>query len=308
MQDTQPPVPEPTTPTTPPTPPIPPTDAQGSQPPVAPVAPQAPAPYPGQVMPPPQAPNTAPTGPKPSEPGSGLALAALVTGIFAIFSSLTFVLNVVLGVAAIVVAILSFIKKAAGKNRIISIIAIVLGVIAIIIGTFTIFRDGRAIMKSFNGGNTVQGTDITFSDQDQGFIDAKKDFTSKETASIGVFSVKVNSLKTGYDSPTANQYSKSQYDYVLLNITMKNNAKDRKQLSDYAFRLEGDGFDPMMSDNGGPEPVFGDTVVDPGQERTGNIVFKVPKGYTGSLKLTYIYKVYAESSSRSKELKYTIAL
>lgn len=252
----------------------------------------------------PQTPNPVPMAPKPSEPGSGLVIASLASGIAAILFSLTLALNVIAGLAAIVLAIISLIKKVSGRNKIFALVGLVLGIIGVTIGTFTLIRDVPTLL---NGSKTIQSADLSFSGKDQGYLDGKKDFAKGETANFGPYTVKVNSFKDNYDYPDASARSKSIYNYIVINITMKNNSDQRKQLSDYGFRLEGEGLDPLRNEAVPPTPKFGDTVVGPGQERTGNIVYKVPKDYTSPLKLTYEYTIYTQSS-RSKVLKYSIAL
>lgn len=248
-------------------------------------------------------PPTPPVTPSPA--GSGLAIASLAVGIFALLSCWLLLWGVVAGIAALVLGILSLKKKPEGKTKKFAVAGIVNGGVATLFGiVITILLMVGFTLSTQGLGHSTSTNSMGFDASDQAMLDAQKDFPRGSTANFGIYEVKVNSIQRNYTLSDPSKM-KDGYEYIVVNMTMKNIDKQSEFSGAYLFSVD-DGTQKYGGNNNAPEPAIANGELQPGQSITGNIVFAIPEN-TQSLKLSFDHDIYA-SSGRSKTLTYTLAL
>lgn len=241
--------------------------------------------------------SAAPTSHGGTAPPNGLAIAALVTGILAVLFGLT-PLGFLLGIAAIVLGVLSF---KTNTNRTFPLIGIITGAVGTLV---SIIFTTLILVGLIAGGIELsrQGVDAfeEAARERQELIEAKKDFSKGETAIFGRFQLSAGEVRRNYVPESEFQRASEGKEYVVVPITAKNISDDSEYLSPYDFELisAGIGYSPSPLD---VAPAFDSGNLQEGATITGNIVFEVPAD-ARNLKLQYSTYVSGE------ELVYTLGL
>lgn len=240
-------------------------------------------------------PQTTPTpqNTQTAQPTNGLAVAALVTGIFG------------MGIIPIVLGILGL-KKPGGRGM--SIAGIVLGVISLIATAFFVLLMIIGLGAANREANKVKSTVDTYQNEQQEKINAQKDFSKGETARFGDLEIQASIKNNNY--VPANEYSRatSGKRYVVIDVNIKNVGEDTETASSYSFKL---------SDNKGvlsttafvtaPGKALGSVSLTAGGSTSGELVFEVDKDASG-LKLAMEDYAYNYQTYKSENITYTLAL
>lgn len=261
---------------------------------------------------PPPTPNYEPTtapatpaAPTPNQQQNGLAIAAMVVGIISILLGWVPFLGLAIGVAAIIMGVISLKHK---YNKGMSITGIVTGAIStlwnlvisaiLIIGFISVGIVGGEFVKEVNDSIS------SYDQKQQAKIDAKKDFEKGATAIFGDFEVKVNSVKRNYVPDY--EYSKADdgNELIVVNITVKNIADSSEYFSSYSLNLDDNG-NTNTSSYADVDNSFDGTNIAAGKSATGNVVFEIKKD-SNNLKLQYEDTAY--TSDGSEDLIYTLAI
>ncbi|MFZ1301919.1 MAG: DUF4190 domain-containing protein [Candidatus Microsaccharimonas sp.] len=232
---------------------------------------------------------------------NGLAIASMVVGIVAFISGWIPFWGLLAGIAAVVLGILALKKPTAKGLSITGIVTGGLGALTSLLFS-VIFIVALASSAALVGKAQEQSDKQSSQSQQQ--IDAKKDFAKGETATFGIWEVKVNSVTAGY-VPTSSYYkAEDGNEYVVVNVTITNTGDDSDYISPYSFSINEDGLATETAFLS-VDPELKSGSLDPGESTTGNLVFEVTKGATG-LKLQYDATVY--TNYETKNLTYTLAI
>lgn len=241
---------------------------------------------------------------------NGLAIAALVTGIVAVLSGFIPFWGFLVGIAAVVLGVLSL-RRAGGKGM--AIAGIVTGSVGaltslifsalLVIGLTTAGFNGEAIRQvAQEANNSVEKNNADTKAQ----IDAKKDFLKGETAKFGTFEVKINSVQRDYVPTDSYPRADGGNEFVLVNISVKNTGSESEYISNYDLSMNDNGVSDTASYYD-VNPSFDGGDLSPGATTTGNLMYEVTKG-SDKLKLQYETTVYESGQSNVKNLTYTLAL
>lgn len=258
-------------------------------------------------------PSTTPSVPQPPSPTptpgtsgqhapSGLAIAAMVTGISAIITGWIPFLGLLAGVAAIILAVMALKHS---QNKGMSITGLVTGIvgtiwgfiIAVLIVIGLIFAGGTAAVIS----EAVDTQNKTVQAQ----IDAKKDFEKGDIAKFDQFEVKAISVQRNYVPENEFQRASEGKELVVVNVEVKNTG-DAATFSSYSLELNVNGVatSPNFLE---VAPVFTGGTISKDATAKGNIVFEIEKDAT-DLKLQYEVMVYDLKSGTTQNLVYTLKI
>jgi hypothetical protein len=217
-----------------------------------------------------------------TKPASVLAVIALILGIISFFITL-------LALPALIVSILAMKQTSGGKQsgRGMAIAGLVLSIIdiliALLIGVIFLFSfiAGRNAAKTINTDYTP-ATSTSLSS-------TKTTLTGTVKAPLVAdhYTLTVNSIEHGFKG-TRDYYSPSAgNEFILVNITVKNNDAYSQYVSSYDFAVrDASGVDHDNKFMLDVPNDFSYKTLDKGAERTGNIVFEVP---LNSTKQTLVY-------------------
>lgn len=243
-------------------------------------------------------------------PASGLAIASLVTGIFAFIFGWVPFLGFAAGATAIILGIIALKKHAANKGLPIAgiitgalgaIWSIILSII-FIVSIVALGVGGAAASTALGAANKAYGQ---YTAANQVLINEKKDFNKGDTATFGNFQVKVNSVTRNYNPNDSYNTPDPGSEFIAVNITAKNIASDSESINTYDLKINEAGnanAATFVTD----APAFEGGDLDAGASATGNIVYQVTAGST-DLKLQYSLIVY-DVNSGVKTLTYTLGL
>lgn len=228
-----------------------------------------------------------------------LAIAALIVGIVAVISGWIPFWGLVAGAAAIVLGIMGL-KKSTSKGM--SIAGIITGAVgalwSLIVTVIFIIAIGIFGASAAVVGDAIQEQH----NQQQQLVDAKKEFSKGETADFGKFEVKVNNVTRDYQAKDGYSTPRDGYEYILVNMTVKNTDSSYNYVSGLTFDVEAGGLAASTSyidvEN---ELVSGDLAS--GASLTGNVAYEVPKG-ASNLKLIYKDVIFHEG--QLKDLVYKL--
>lgn len=256
---------------------------------------------------PPIMPPTPTTDPYRSQSTNGLAIAAMVVGIFAFILGWVPFIGLLLGATAVVLAIVGL-KKTAGKGM--SIAGLVTGGLAVLwnLVVIVLLVSSLAI---FGGIASQIGLNInSYTAEQQAKLDAKKDFAKGETAVFDKFEVKANLTQRNYkpnmpedlSSPTAD----NSKELVIVNVNIKNISQATASLTASDLKLNVNGVLASWSDFT-VDPVFTGGSLSKGASYTGNLVYEIDKGAT-NLKLQYDEPFYITTNPKINSLTYTLKI
>ncbi|HRQ86896.1 MAG TPA: DUF4352 domain-containing protein, partial [Candidatus Saccharibacteria bacterium] len=134
---------------------------------------------------------------------------------------------------------------------------------------------------------------------------AKKDFNKGETAVFDSFEVKVNNVTRNYEPQDSFTQARSGYEFILVNVTVKNLTDGYEYFSDMSLNIDAGGVA-----NGGTynsdEGAFPSGNIASGQSVSGNIMYEVPVGET-NLKLVHEAYVF-DIQEGLKAVTYSLAI
>lgn len=251
----------------------------------------------------PVAPNTAPAATGGGTPG--IAVAALILGILALLTGWIYV-GGLLGIAAIVLGIISL-KKPGGKGMglagiilgVLGLLGAILMVILTIIGVGLFGKAANDISKNINEYQEEQRVEYEQAT-------AKRDFAKGETARFGDLEVKIDKVTRNFVPENEFQRAEAGKELVVLDLTVKNVGEDSNYVSSFSFKLEEAGKLLSGKISGTPGQVLDSASLTPGGSMSGQVMFEVTAG-AQDLKLALEDHVYNPSSFRSEEIKYTLA-
>ena len=245
-----------------------------------------------------------------SQHSSGMAIAALVTGIAAIVTGWVPFLGLALGTTAVVLGAICLKRKG---NKGMSIAGIVTGGLgalwSLAMTVFLIFA--FAGLTILGGGltevaNKVQSNISDYNSTQQSLIDAKKDFEKGSTATFENFEVKVNSVQRNYVPESEYEKASDGNELIVVNVSVTNISEDSAYFTDYNLSLNDNGV-ANNSSYTTVDSAFDGGNISSNATVTGNIVYEVTEGATG-LKLQYETSVYDSEDQDLKTLTYTLAI
>lgn len=137
-------------------------------------------------------------------------------------------------------------------------------------------------------------------------VDETKNFEKNKTATFGYFEVQINKVTTNYKPEDGLSPQNPGYEFLVLNITVKNADKIGHLLSDIDLAVLS-GEEVINSTYVVfVEPVIKTGSVEPGASVTGNLVYEVPPN-SKDLKLYYNTRIYNNEQEKLKKIEYTLA-
>jgi uncharacterized membrane protein len=265
------------------------------------------------VIPPTPQLSTPPIGPQRPH---GIAIAAIISGIFAFFCGWIPFFGLIIGVVAIILGITSLKRHYPTPMGVGAIVGGGIGFLTSIVTT------GLLILSLTIGLGFIQGAPTdSISDQlraeneayIQTVLNEKKDFAKGETLRFNRgWDVKVNSVTRNYpvrDDGTRFTDNTGK-EFVVLNVTVTNVSVAEKDLPFFpsnAFTVF-DGStqtETVFSFPVTPDPQFVGNAFVIGESKTGNVGFNIPAG-TGELKLVLDFPLTLEDGK--KNLRYTLEI
>lgn len=242
---------------------------------------------------------TAVAQPVTPQPVNGLAVASLITGIVAFISGWIPFWGLLVGIAAVVLGILGL-KKIHGKG--LAIAGISTGALGALAGLLaTVFFIIAVVSSATFFDDTYNDERQTQTQEDRQLFDAKKNFSKGETALLGVYEVKANSVQRNYVPETGTRRPAAAKEFILVNLTIKNTDTKDAWVTMSTFDLN-DGTD---STNGLSVPVPSSSRISkkltPGASVTGYVVYEVEKDAT-DLKLEYEKRATSNSETYQRLL------
>jgi len=252
-------------------------------------------------------PQSAPTTSNAQPQSNGLAIAAMVVGIIAIFLGWVPFAGFTLGVTAIILAIIGL-KKATGKGM--SITGLITGSLAVLWNLIVIalFVTGLAILGGAVStvGQTIGQSVSNYNKEEKAKIDAKKDFAKGTTATFDKFEVKANSVQRNYVPDDEFSQASDGNELIVVNVSVKNISSESASFSAYDLDINVNGI-AESSSYITAAPEFEGGSMSKNATATGNIVYEVTKGASG-LKLQYEEMAYDSTTSEFKTLTYTLEI
>ena len=238
-----------------------------------------------------------------AKPSSGLAIAALVTGVTAFLVGWIPFVGLILGITAVVLGIVALNKM---PRKGMSIAGIVTGGLAVLFNLIIIFAF-LAGLALFGGVAQQAGRDYSnYTAEQQAKLAAKKDFAKGDTAAFDNFEVKVNSLQRGYLPAEPAAAASAGKELVVVNLTVKNVSQGDASIAPYELKLNADSI-ILVPNYLVVAPSFSGGGLPKGAEFTGNLVYEVTKG-ANNLKLQYLVPYYDSPSAKVKTLTYSLQM
>lgn len=245
-----------------------------------------------------------PAAPRP-QPASALAVASFTLGILALVSG-WFFMGIVFGSGAIVAGKIATREHG---NYPMALTGIILGGIGTLAGAifttiwFVALLQSGAISTHITklAGSRAEQSKITTQQ-----ISSRKDFAKGEIGHFGVFEVKIQSLVRNFEPEDSSLRARSDKEFILLNISVKNTSDEPKLFNGYGIGV-GDERIIGALPAANPEPSFNGGNIDNGETNAGNIVFEVPKNLS---EFSFIFKevVFDIETSTAQVLTYSLEI
>ena len=230
---------------------------------------------------------------------NGLAIAGLVVGIIALITAWVPFLGLGIAVVAVILSILGLRGHKPLKGLAIG--GLVTGALGLL---WALFVTGMLLLAMFAIANIPEtGTQTPSQNQtqEQGNANNDTDDVSK-SGTMGAYTVTVNSIKHGH-APQNTPIAEDQ-EYVVLNLTVKNNSNMMPAFSDAGFSLVDENGEGGATSHVTVDPGLSGQSIPVGESATGNLVFVVAKNAT-SLTLTYTM-THIGADGKPSEMKDTL--
>jgi len=230
-------------------------------------------------------PMTAPTpGTAPAPVTSvhkGLAIAAMIVGIFAFLLGIIPFLGFILGVTAVVFGAIGLKHKESKGMAISGIVLGGLGTLASIVTSIMLFIGFSmfATMIPWLATNIHTNADGSVSLNSDSSLATTKEFAKGTTATFGDYGVKINSVTRNFAPTDDFDKAAGGNELIVLNISVTNNGSEELYFSKYNLDvIEGSVTDYLSLATVDSE--FESNSIAAGATITGNIVFEVTKDAT----------------------------
>lgn len=239
----------------------------------APVTPETPPFTPSPV----QEPSPAPAAPAPLTPTAtnGLAIAGLIVGIIAFLSGWIPIFGLLIAIVAVILSIIGLRKGGPQKGMAIAgLITGGLGLLwSLIVGTFFII----GIIAGISSYNEFSSSLDKNSSQSQQQANQDSDDSSSMSNSKEVAGYTITANKVTRDYKPQNTLSDDSTEYVVVNLTVKNNSNMLSKFVTGNISLNADGKSSPVS-LVSVDPSLNGADIPTGKSATGNLVFQIPKG------------------------------
>lgn len=234
-------------------------------------------------------------------PASGLAVAAMVTGIVAFLSGFIPFWGMIAGITAVVLAIFGL-KQPHGKGF--AITGLVTGVIGLLTGLTVTVLFILSLVFGVAFFDTFKEAANQYTAENQAKLDSKKDFNKDETAVFDVYQVKVLSAKP-YTPTSEYAVAGEDMEYVAVTLEITNIGDHDELIGPYLFKVRDEEGERLSSYLEADNQIKSSKLA-PGETASGSLIYAVKRNSNERL-LTYSVNAYSGENYQAKRLTYTLA-